>query len=78
MDVKDIEQKVCGSVADTYRVAPDTVTRDTVINELSDKSIMRVALNGMVEDEFNIVMPIRESMAFRTVGEYVDYVVAHV
>ena len=73
MTNEEIEAKVIELVATAYRVDPATISRDTNINEdLGAKSLQKVALLSLLEDEFDEEIPFREAGKYPTVGDLID------
>lgn len=74
MSQEDTAAKIIDLAAQTYRKDAASITRDTPIKELGQKSLQLVALNSRIEEELGVGVPIREVMKMKTVGDLIDRV----
>jgi acyl carrier protein len=78
MDQKEIEQKVIDIVAEQMGVDKGEINRDThFINDLNADSLDTVELVMEFEDEFETSIPDEEAEKIQTVGQAIDYILAH-
>lgn len=79
MDKKAIEDKVLQCFAMTYKKDVAALSRDTrIVEELSSKSLLMVALVSTVENEFDVLIPLPEASKMKTIGDMVDEVCARI
>jgi len=79
MDRSEIEQKVIDIVAEQMGVDKGEISMDThFINDLNADSLDTVELVMEFEDEFETSIPDEEAEKIQTVGQAVDYIVAHI
>ena len=79
MDPKEIEQKVIDIVAEQMGVDKGEISKDThFINDLNADSLDTVELVMEFEDEFETSIPDEEAEKIQTVGQAIDYIVAHI
>ncbi len=71
-----VEAKVVEAISD---LGPDpaAVTPDATFESLDVDSLDLVELTQVVEDEFGVAIPNEEAAKMKTVGDAIDYVVAH-
>ena len=68
-----VEDKVIELVTMTYRKKPGEVSCATsFVDDLDTRSVLKVGLISLVEDEFDITFPLIEADRCKTVGEMVD------
>lgn len=78
MDASEVEQKVIDIVAEQMGVDKGEVSKDThFINDLNADSLDTVELVMEFEDEFETSIPDEEAEKIQTVGQAIDYIVAH-
>jgi len=79
MDRSEIEQKVIDIVAEQMGVDKGEISMEThFINDLNADSLDTVELVMEFEDEFETSIPDEEAEKIQTVGQAVDYIVAHI
>jgi acyl carrier protein len=79
METKEIEQKVIDIVAEQMGVDKGEINRDThFINDLNADSLDTVELVMEFEDEFETSIPDEEAEKIQTVGQAIDYILAHI
>ena len=79
MDPKEIEQKVIDIVAEQMGVDKGEISTDThFINDLNADSLDTVELVMEFEDEFETSIPDEEAEKIQTVGQAINYIVAHI
>ena len=68
-----LEDKVIELVTMTYRKKPGEVSCATsFVDDLDTRSILKVGLISLVEDEFDITFPLIEADRCQTVGEMIE------
>ena len=74
-DVKEVEEKVIGIVADQMGVDKAEISRDShFINDLGCDSLDTVELVMEFEDAFEMSIPDEEAEKIQTVGQAIDYI----
>ncbi len=77
-DVAEIEAKVKKIVAEQMGVAETEISRETsFVNDLNADSLDTVELVMEFEDEFETSIPDEEAEKIQTVGQAIDYILAH-
>jgi acyl carrier protein len=78
MDQQEVESKVIDIVAEQMGVDKGEINRDTdFINDLNADSLDTVELVMEFEDEFETSIPDEEAEKIKTVGQAIDYILAH-
>ncbi len=78
MTEAEIEAKVIDIVAEQMGVDRTEITRETnFANDLNADSLDTVELVMEFEDEFETSIPDEEAEKIQTVGQAIDYIVAH-
>lgn len=78
MSVEEITEKVYSIVSEQMGVNKAEINRETsFINDLNADSLDIVELVMEFEDNFEISIPDEEAEKIRTVGQAIDYIVAH-
>jgi len=79
MEREDVKNKVIDIVAEQMGVDKGEINDDThFINDLNADSLDTVELVMEFEDEFETSIPDEEAEKIQTVGQAVDYIVAHI
>ena len=79
MERKELESKVIGLVATSYRVDKSTLTVDTnITKDLGGSSIQMVGLVSELENELDAFIQLPVAAACKTIGELVDKVEAEI
>jgi acyl carrier protein len=74
----EIEQKVISIVSEQMGVDKAEINKDTsFVNDLNADSLDTVELVMEFEDEFEMSIPDEEAEQIQTVGQAVEYIVAH-
>lgn len=77
-DAAEVESKVIDIVAEQMGVDKGEISRDThFINDLSADSLDTVELVMEFEDEFETSIPDEEAEKIQTVGQAIDFILAH-
>lgn len=66
--MSEVADKVRGLIASVYRVKVDDLGDDVVLNDISNRSVLLVGLISMLEDEFDITVPLDEMPGDITIG----------
>lgn len=75
---KEVSGRVFELAAEHGAVDVATITPDThFVNDLNFDSLDAVEFTMDVEDEFEIAVPDEEANRFQTVGQVIEYVLAH-
>ena len=75
---EQIEDKVLSIVSDQMGINRAEITRETsFINDLNADSLDIVELVMEFEDNFDMNIPDEEAEKIKTIGQAVDYIVAH-
>jgi acyl carrier protein len=75
MSASEVDGKFRRIIASVFHVDPVKVGDETrFIEDLHVKSIDRVELSAMTEDEFGVEVPISVAMKNKTVGDTVKYI----
>ncbi|MBO5656727.1 MAG: acyl carrier protein [Agathobacter sp.] len=75
MDRNDIVEFLIASVAQVYRVDPSTLSEDTNLpEELGVKSMLQLALCGLIENETDVVFSVGDFGKYPTIGAIADYI----
>ena len=75
---QDIESRVTAIVAEQLGVDKVEITRETsFVNDLNADSLDTVELVMEFEDEFDMSIPDEEAEKIQTVGQAIDFIVAH-
>ena len=78
MTVEEIEDKVLSIVSEQMAVNKAEINRETsFVNDLNADSLDIVELVMEFEDNFDMSIPDEEAEKIRTVGQAIDYIVAH-
>ncbi|MDR1189371.1 MAG: acyl carrier protein [Bifidobacteriaceae bacterium] len=72
MDRQALESKVIDCVSKTYRVDAAGLTPQTRLKDISDKSILLVALVSLIENEFGLIIALPEAAKLPLIGDFVD------
>ncbi len=76
--VEEIEDKVFTIVSEQMAINKAEITRETsFVNDLNADSLDIVELVMEFEDNFEMSIPDEEAEKIRTVGQAIDYIVAH-
>lgn len=74
----EIEEKVISIVSEQMGVDKAEINKDTsFVNDLNADSLDTVELVMEFEDEFEMSIPDEEAEQIQTVGQAVEYIVAH-
>ncbi|MGI8440150.1 MAG: acyl carrier protein [Thermoleophilaceae bacterium] len=73
---ENVEPKVIEAIAE-LGPEPAQVTPDATFESLDVDSLDLVELTQVVEEEFGVVIPNEDAAKLTTVGEAIEYVVAH-
>ena len=75
---QEIENKVKSIVAEQLGVDQAEISRETsFVNDLNADSLDTVELVMEFEDEFDMSIPDEEAEKIQTIGQAIDYIVAH-
>ena len=75
---QEIEDKVFTIVSEQMAINKAEITRETsFVNDLNADSLDIVELVMEFEDNFEMSIPDEEAEKIRTVGQAIDYIVAH-
>ncbi len=75
---EEIEDKVFTIVSEQMAINKAEITRETsFVNDLNADSLDIVELVMEFEDNFEMSIPDEEAEKIRTVGQAIDYIVAH-
>lgn len=78
MTVQEIEDKVISIVSEQMGINKAEITREvSFINDLNADSLDIVELVMELEDSFETQIPDEEAEKIKTVGQAIDYIVAH-
>jgi acyl carrier protein len=78
MTPQEIEDKVFTIVSEQMAINKAEITRETsFVNDLNADSLDIVELVMEFEDNFEMSIPDEEAEKIRTVGQAIDYIVAH-
>ena len=78
MTPEEIEDKVFSIVSQQMVINKAEITRETsFINDLNADSLDIVELVMELEDNFDMSIPDEEAEKIKTVGQAIDYIVAH-
>lgn len=70
-----MEEKIIGFFEQAYRRPAGSLSRDTLLrDELGGSSLMMVAVIANIEEEYDVVFPLAQASAARTIGEIIDKV----
>lgn len=72
--MSEVASKVKGLISSVYRVSEDKLGDDVVLNDISNRSVLLVGLISMLEDEFDITVPLDEMPGDITIGGVVELV----
>lgn len=79
MEREEVFTKIKGLIVDELAVDPEKVTMDaTFESDLGADSLDAIELICALESNFGLSIPDEDAMNLRTVGQIVDYVVAHI
>ncbi len=73
---ENVEARVVETIAE---LGPDpaAITPDATFESLDVDSLDLVELTQVVEDEFGVAIPNEDAVKLKTVGDAIEYVVAH-
>lgn len=75
---QEIENKVKSIVAEQLGVDQAEISRETsFVNDLNADSLDTVELVMEFEDEFDMSIPDEEAEKIQTIGQAIDYIIAH-
>jgi acyl carrier protein len=75
---EEIQEKVISIVSEQMGVDKSEINKDTsFVNDLNADSLDTVELVMEFEDEFEMSIPDEEAEQIQTVGQAVEYIVAH-
>ena len=78
MEAQEVESRVIDIVAEQMGVDKGEINRDTdFINDLNADSLDTVELVMEFEDAFETSIPDEEAEKIKTVGQAIDYIMAH-
>jgi acyl carrier protein len=78
MTPQEIEDKVFTIVSEQMAINKAEITRETsFVNDLNADSLDIVELVMEFEDNFEMSIPDEEAEKIRTVGQAIDYIIAH-
>jgi len=78
MEAQEVESQVIDIVAEQMGVDKGEINRDTdFINDLNADSLDTVELVMEFEDAFETSIPDEEAEKIKTVGQAIDYIMAH-
>ncbi|HNQ21970.1 MAG TPA: acyl carrier protein [Phycisphaerae bacterium] len=78
MTAQEIEEKVVQIVGEHMNVDKGEISRATsFVDDLNADSLDTVELVMELEDEFDLTIPDEEAEKLKTVGEAIDYIMAH-
>lgn len=78
MEAQEVESRVIDIVAEQMGVDKGEINRDTdFINDLNADSLDTVELVMEFEDAFETSIPDEEAEKIKTVGQAIDYILAH-
>jgi len=78
LTAQEIEEKVVQIVGEHMNVDKGEISRATsFVDDLNADSLDTVELVMELEDEFDLTIPDEEAEKLKTVGEAIDYIMAH-
>lgn len=78
MTPQEIEDKVLTIVSQRMVINKGEISRETsFINDLNADSLDIVELIMELEDSFNLAIPDEEAEKIKTIGQAIDFIVAH-
>lgn len=78
MDKKQVFDKIAAILSDRFNIDKSKITENTnFINDLDADSIDMVEFEMELEDDFGADIPDDDAAKIKTVGEAVDYIMAH-
>lgn len=78
MDKKQVFDKIAAILSDRFNIDKSKITENTnFINDLDADSIDMVEFEMELEDDFGADIPDDDAAKIQTVGEAVDYIMAH-
>jgi acyl carrier protein len=72
--VSSIEETVIDFASKVYGINAEDINLGTTIKSLSSSSIKVIGLSSMLEDEYDITIPLPVSSAAKTIGDFVKLV----
>lgn len=77
MDRKELVDFIIDCVAKTYRADESSLSESTNIpEEFGTKSLQRVSLCALIENETDVVLSLGDIGKYPTIGELADFIIA--
>ena len=74
MNKQEIVTKLIDYAAKIFKADAATLSADTVISDLGIKSLQRIGLLALIENNLDVVLPITDFGKFKTIGDLADRV----
>lgn len=74
MTKQDVINSLIGFAAKIFKTDAAALSADTVISELGTKSLQRIGMCALIENDLDVVLPIADFGQYRTIGDLADRV----